>query len=255
MNGCPVAEACAVACCMGEVSQQPMCPHCAHRRRCTHQPPAASHSTQPSPLGGTEGSIPAISGNVQPSSVSCQVTGSRTRNRVSPGDDSSDKSPWCFFTTMRHEMSRPRPVPSPTGLVVKNGSNIRFLISGGTPGPVSPNSTNTSSSRTFPVRTVSLPVPFIADTALSIRFVQTWFSSAAYAGICGSERSYSLTTLMPGGIFPDSISSVLSSRSRTSTTWYGARSSCEYCLAAPTSVVIRVVESSISFISSSVSTV
>src|SRR6266567_9586058 len=61
MNGCPVAEACAVACCMGEVSQQPMCPHCAHRRRCTHQPPAASHSTQPSPLGGTDGSIPAIS--------------------------------------------------------------------------------------------------------------------------------------------------------------------------------------------------
>src|SRR5216683_6811719 len=61
MNGCPVSAACAVACCMGEVSQQPMCPHCAHRRRCTHQPPAASHSTQPSPLGGTEGSIPAIS--------------------------------------------------------------------------------------------------------------------------------------------------------------------------------------------------
>ena len=60
---------------------------------------------------------------------------------------------------------------------------------------------------------------------------------------------------MPGGIFPDSIISVLSSSSCTSTTWYGARSSCEYCLAAPTRVETRVVESSISFISSSVSTV
>src|SRR5215472_15512688 len=33
-----------------------MCPHSAHRRRCSHQPPAASHSAQPVPLGGTAGS-------------------------------------------------------------------------------------------------------------------------------------------------------------------------------------------------------
>ena len=38
-------------------------------------------------------------------------------------------------------------------------------------------------------------------------------------------------------------------------TWNGARSSWEYWRAAPTSVEIRVVASSISFISSSVSTV
>jgi hypothetical protein len=36
---------------------------------------------------------------------------------------------------------------------------------------------------------VSVPVPFIAETALSIRFVQTWLSSLAYAGISGSARS------------------------------------------------------------------
>src|SRR4051812_38497081 len=35
-----------------------MCPHWAHRRRWNHQPPSASHSTQPGPLGGTLGSIP-----------------------------------------------------------------------------------------------------------------------------------------------------------------------------------------------------
>ena len=33
--------------------------------------------------------------------------------------------------------------------------------------------------------------------------------------------------------------------------WKGARSICEYCFAAPTSVEILVVESAISFISSS----
>src|SRR3954454_3302109 len=42
---------------MGEVSQQPMCPHRAQRRRWTHHPPAASHSWQPVPLGGASGSI------------------------------------------------------------------------------------------------------------------------------------------------------------------------------------------------------
>ena len=33
-------------------------------------------------------------------------------------------------------MSRPRPVPFPTGLVVKNGSNMRSRISAGMPGAV-----------------------------------------------------------------------------------------------------------------------
>ena len=45
---------------MGEVSQQPTCPHWAQRRRCTHHPPDASHSTQPGPLGATVGSMPVV---------------------------------------------------------------------------------------------------------------------------------------------------------------------------------------------------
>src|SRR5215467_16023520 len=57
----PVDLKCALACCEGEVSQHPICPHCAQRRRCTHQPPTASHSTQPVPLGGTAGSTACIS--------------------------------------------------------------------------------------------------------------------------------------------------------------------------------------------------
>src|SRR3954447_9243778 len=74
-----------------------------------------------------------------PRSGSC--TGRITRNRVSPGRDSTLMSPWCLFTTIRQEMSRPRPVPSPTALVVKNGSKIRPTTSGGIPGPVSAIST------------------------------------------------------------------------------------------------------------------
>ncbi len=88
-----------------------------------------------------------------------------------------------------------------------------------------------------------------------MRFVQTWLSSAAYDGTAGSVASYSLTTVTPGGILRASITSVLSSSSCRSAFWNGERSIWEYCLAASTSVEIRVVESVISFISSSVSTV
>src|ERR1700722_15828225 len=61
MTGCPSDFACADACCDGELSQHPMWPHWAQRRRCSHQPPLALPSAQPVPLGGTEGSMPGIS--------------------------------------------------------------------------------------------------------------------------------------------------------------------------------------------------
>src|SRR5215475_8300155 len=124
--------------------------------------------------GGHAGSFRSASPAVGASAVS----GSRTWKRVLPGSDSTRRSPWCLFTTMRQEMSSPRPVPSPTSLVVKNGSKIRSRISAGTPGPVSPISTS-ARSLSRAVRTVSVPVPPMANTALSIRFVHTWFSSAA----------------------------------------------------------------------------
>ena len=69
-------------------------------------------------------------------------------------------------------------MPSPTGLVLKNGSKIRFLMSAGMPGPVSPISIS-AQSPSRAVRMVSVPVPPIADTALSIMLVQTWLSSEA----------------------------------------------------------------------------
>src|ERR1700737_5271753 len=57
MTGWPVARQCAVAWRASESSQQPMCPQVAQRRRWNHQPPAWSHSAQPAPLGGTDGSM------------------------------------------------------------------------------------------------------------------------------------------------------------------------------------------------------
>ena len=44
---------------------------------------------------------------------------------VSRASDCTRRSPWCFSTTIRRARSRPRPVPSPNGLVVKNGVKIR----------------------------------------------------------------------------------------------------------------------------------
>src|SRR5664280_1314208 len=58
--GCPDVIACPDACCNGELSQQPMWPHCAQRHRWYHQPVPcpASHSTHPAPLGSASGSTP-----------------------------------------------------------------------------------------------------------------------------------------------------------------------------------------------------
>src|ERR1700722_6244868 len=61
--------------------------------------------------------------------VGSAVMGRRTWKRVSPGADSTRRSPWCLLTTIRHAMSSPSPVPSPTGLVVKNGSKMRCCTS------------------------------------------------------------------------------------------------------------------------------
>src|SRR6266516_2885646 len=52
------------------------------------------------------------------------ASGRATRNSVRPGCDSTVISP-SLWRTRRRTMSRPRPVPWPTGLVVKNGSKIR----------------------------------------------------------------------------------------------------------------------------------
>ena len=45
---------------------------------------------------------------------------------------------------MPWQTERPRPVPAPTGLVVKKGSSTRLRSAAGTPGPLSATSTRTT---------------------------------------------------------------------------------------------------------------
>jgi hypothetical protein len=77
--GCPVSRQCADACRASESSQHPMCPHAAQRRRCTHQPPIASHSTQPVPLGGTAESTAVL---MQASLPVADAASGKTLNQV-----------------------------------------------------------------------------------------------------------------------------------------------------------------------------
>src|SRR5450631_3766642 len=121
-------------------------------------------------------------------------TGRRTSNRVRPGLLSTRIVPPCF-STMRAQMLRPRPVPSPFALVVKNGSKIRPATSAEIPGPVSSIATITSRFSALVSIRIS-PRPSMACIALWIRFVHTWFSSPTYADIAGNDPN-DLFTLTP----------------------------------------------------------
>ena len=148
-----------------------MWPHWAQRRRWNHQPPAASHSTQPVPLGGTHGSIPdavmpAPFGSSDGSAASRGVARVGVRRRSAEGAPGSGcrrartppaRSPWCLLTTIRQEMSRPSPVPSPTGLVVKNGSKMRLADLRRHPGPGVAELDEQLVAVSSAVRTVSVP--------------------------------------------------------------------------------------------------
>ena len=66
------------------------------------------------------------------------LRGSTMVNSVNwPGCVSTAIVPACCLTTMSWLMESPSPVPSPAGLVVKNGLNILSLTSGGMPVPLS----------------------------------------------------------------------------------------------------------------------
>jgi hypothetical protein len=55
----------------------------------------------------------------------------------SPGCVATSIEPACCLTIMSWLMESPRPVPSPVGLVVKNGSNILSFTAGAMPVPLS----------------------------------------------------------------------------------------------------------------------
>src|SRR5437773_6610057 len=110
-----------------------------------------------------------------PPAPSISASGRETRNSVRPGAVSTSISA-SLWLTRRRTISRPRPVPFPTGLVVKNGSNRRSRISGGMPAPLSTTRTTTRCRSRFAV-TSTRPESGTASSALSIRFAQIWLSS------------------------------------------------------------------------------
>ncbi len=152
-------------------------------------------------------------------------------------------SPLCLSTMMRREMSRPRPVPTPTSLVVKNGSKARACRCSGIPGPVSAISTTTHPRSSTLVVSRRVPVRPMASRALAMRFVQTWLSSPGMASMRGSSGSKSRTTVMSRRSLCPNITRVLSRPSVTLIVCIEARSSWEYSRTAATRSEMRWVAS------------
>ena len=125
---------------------------------------------------------------------------------------------------MPNTVESPRPVPLPISLVVKNGSKIFSISSGGMPWPVSRTSISTWSpagvpprpsaeagpgSVTFSVRIISLPPSGIASRALTARFTITcsnWLTSA-FTGQTSRPCFSSRATRSPSSRLSRSVSS------------------------------------------------
>ena len=102
----------------GETAAGPAFPDPARRR------PRGSSRSCPPPLPAPAAGIIA--------------RGKVTMNSVNaPGSVSTSKLPPCCLTMMSKLSDRPRPVPSPAGLVVKNGSKIFARTASGMPVPLS----------------------------------------------------------------------------------------------------------------------
>src|SRR3954451_2992751 len=118
-----------------------------------------------------------------------RVRGSETWKVVRPGSESTEFDPSWRSTTMRRAVASPSPVPWPTSFVVKNESKMRSLFSGGIPSLPSSSTSTTAQSPSRRVVIVIVPLSPRAAMALSIRLVQTWFSSEPRTVSFGRLRS------------------------------------------------------------------
>ena len=154
---------------------------------------ASSSTTSTTPLRVPACSGGSVSGPAA-GGVSTRWRGSSMRTSVPwPGRDSMRTLPpdWC---AKPYTIDRPRPVPCPIGLVVKNGSNARATTSGAMPAPLSRTLTCTYSPGrrspwrracaglrvAFSVSMTSRPPSGIASRALFARFskaLSSWFGS------------------------------------------------------------------------------
>ena len=92
----------------------------------------------------------ALSARYLPAEPFRLARGNTIRNSVNtPGSVSTSMLPPCCLTMMSWHIDRPSPVPSPGGLVVKNGLNILSLASSGMPVPLSRMRISTSAPRFF----------------------------------------------------------------------------------------------------------
>ena len=100
---------------------------------------------------------------------------------------------------MPWQTKRPRPVPSPTGLVVKKGSKMRASTASGMPGPVSSTSTTTvPPSRRARTRSSWPALPAsIACTALTSRLRNTCARRASMARMKRRSSISSTTVVRP----------------------------------------------------------
>src|ERR1022692_3761517 len=115
-----------------------------------------------------------------------------------PVSDSKWIVPRCFCTMTECAMARPWPVPLPTSLVVKNGSNIFDWIASGMPPPVSLTRIS-ANSPFFRVEITMAPLPpdfltpsAIAWVAFTIRLRITWLNSPTIHGTGGISGSKSV---------------------------------------------------------------
>ncbi len=100
-------------------------------RRSPFRPPPRAGAARPRLR--TRGSVPARA----PLAPAGRLIGSTTVNAEPlPTSDSTSSSPW-WLRMISSTIDRPRPVPVPTSLVVKNGSRILLRFSSGMPQPVS----------------------------------------------------------------------------------------------------------------------
>ena len=104
----------------------------------------------------------------------------------SPGVESTSMKPSCCWT-IPYTVASPRPVPSPTALVVKNGSNtwlrvvssmpmpssVTVRVTNREPGPPGSSLSGVEMSSVLPTLTVMVPPSGIASRALTVRFMST----------------------------------------------------------------------------------
>src|SRR5947209_4608495 len=159
-------------------------------------PPAPAFAARaPQPFIAVADEIDMIAGLIQPTAnvltyrfvvlndQDLHSIGRKTLKLVpTPTWDSTSMRPRCS-STMPYATDRPRPVPRPCGLVVKNGSKILGRSSCRMPVPVSMNSARISSLRCGlrRVRTVRTPREFIASIAFSISAMKHCTSRSASA--------------------------------------------------------------------------